>query len=470
MLVYIAKRILLFIPTLVVISFITFGLSKATPGDVLVNNEETNIALDYATMQREQYKQAQKLGLDKPAFYLNVTTSAYPDTLYKYLIEEERGTLSRLIAQYGNWPTIQTYRQQIDACILNLYTLPDSVGKKARAQLIAPLELLKVNNEREVITGVLTQINTKLSTLRLGENSTVVQQIEQLNEDYHSIQTTATPYKHWIPQVNFYGVDNQYHRWAGQFIQGNWGVSSIDQRPVFSTIQYALGWTLGLSLLSIFFAYLFSIILGVWAAKNNGTKRERWTTVVVFLLYSMPSFFIASLLIVFFTTPEYGMDFFPTMGVGGTSPDTPFLPKLLDRLWHFILPLFCMTIGSFAFVSRQMKAAMLDTLQSPFIRTARAKGVPARKVIWQHAFRNSLFPLITMFAGVFPRVIGGAVVIEQIFGIPGMGKLVISSIQGQDWNIVYAIFMLGAILTLVGILVADILYAYVDPRIKLTQK
>ena len=134
-------------------------------------------------------------------------------------------------------------------------------------------------------------------------------------------------------------------------------------------------------------------------------------------------------------------------------------------MYHLALPLACWTYGSFAYLSRQMRGGMLSTLQADFIRTARAKGLAGKKVIWKHALRNSLLPIITLFASVFPLAISGGIVLEIIFSIPGMGKVGYEAVIFRNYPVVFAIMMFSAILTLVGYLVADILYAVVDPRI-----
>ena len=137
------------------------------------------------------------------------------------------------------------------------------------------------------------------------------------------------------------------------------------------------------------------------------------------------------------------------------------------RFQHFFLPVVCVTYGALAYITRQVRNSMLGILQSDYIRTARAKGLSERQVIWKHAFPNALFPLITMFGSILPSAIAGALIVELIFNIPGIGKLTIDSIYTKDWPIVYALLLLTAIMTVVGILLAYLLYAWADPRVQL---
>ena len=217
--------------------------------------------------------------------------------------------------------------------------------------------------------------------------------------------------------------------------------------------------------------YLISIPIGVFSAVKRDTLADRIVTTTLFILYSLPTFWVATMLIFFFGGGDY-WDIFPASGVQDTmhSPDWPLWKRIADWAYHLILPVFCYTYGSFAFLSRQMRVGMLEVLNQDFIRTARAKGLSERKVIWKHAFRNSLIPIITLFAAIFPAMVGGSVILETIFSIPGMGFLSYNAIIARDYPVIVAVFTLAGVLTLVGILVADILYAVVDPRISYTKK
>ena len=164
------------------------------------------------------------------------------------------------------------------------------------------------------------------------------------------------------------------------------------------------------------------------------------------------------------------MDWFPTHGLGDISEDDSFWDIFWMRAYHLVLPVFCMSYASLAFVSRQMRGGMIDVFQQDYIRTARAKGFAEQLVIWKHSFRNALFPIITLVASIFPGLLAGSLVIEVIFSIPGMGKLTIDSIYARDWPVVYTILMFSALMTMIGILVADLLYAWADPRVSFAKK
>jgi peptide/nickel transport system permease protein len=178
---------------------------------------------------------------------------------------------------------------------------------------------------------------------------------------------------------------------------------------------------------------------------------------------------VATLLIMFLGGGDF-LNWFPAYGVGEIEDNMSFLQVVGVRAYHLVLPLICYTYGSLAFLSRQMRGAMVNALSQDYIRTARAKGLDENTVLWKHSFKNSLLPIITLFASVFPLAISGSIVLEIIFSIPGMGKLAYDALVARNYPVVYSVVMFSAILTLVGYLVADIMYALVDPRISYDKK
>ena len=270
-------------------------------------------------------------------------------------------------------------------------------------------------------------------------------------------------------------ISNKLVRYASKgFLRGDFGISYKDKKSVATKIGDALYWTLIMNFFAILISYLISIPLGVKSAmwKLRGRKLiDNINTTILFVLYSLPSFWIGTILLVFFTTAEYGewLDWFPTSGAQDfklkEDPNASEWVKFLDILHHLTLPIFCITYGSLAYLSRQMRGSMLGVVRQDYIRTAWAKGLSEGKVVWKHAFRNSLFPIITLFSSVFPRALSGSIAIEMIYAIPGMGWTVLTSITSRDWPLVFTVVMFAAILTMIGNLIADILYALVDPRV-----
>jgi peptide/nickel transport system permease protein len=258
----------------------------------------------------------------------------------------------------------------------------------------------------------------------------------------------------------------RYPVWLWKVLHLDFGRSFKDFRPVWDVILERVPITVQIELISIFLAYVIAIPLGVHSAVKSGTFVERGTTVVLFILYSLPSFWVAYILLYFLA----GGSFFRVFPIGGVSAPNAatfgILHWLADRLWHLALPILVLTYGSFAALSRYMRSSMLDVLRQDYIRTARAKGLSHRIVIFKHAMRNSLIPIITILAGLLPALIGGAIITETIFNIPGMGRLAFEAVLYRNYPVIMAEATISAVLTLLGILVSDILYAAVDPRIK----
>lgn len=467
---YLLKRVLWFIPTLIAISFLAFGLSKCTPGDPVMQAcfpEDT--PFDEAVFELEYKRCARSLGLDRPAFYFSLSSAAYPDTLYRIQQMDRRNTLSKLIAQYGNWPEIESYYKEIKRFKAEVAAMPDTVAAYALTNVRADIRFLPLQYKDQLVRRTLDSIRVQVNsdaalTQELGAS------FNTLADKYASIKSNATPGRLYVPDLKWYGAHNQYHYWFSRFVSGDFGVSLQDRRPVSRKIWEALQWTLILNGLAVFFAYLIAIPVGVYAAVYKGKAFDRWTSAMLFFLYSLPNFWVATLLIIFFTNSEYGMNWFPAFGTGSLPDDAPFWSRFWEVAYHLVLPVFCLTYASLAFISRQMRGSMLEVLQQLYMRTAKAKGLSEKAVIWKHGFRNALFPIITLVANIFPRVLTGSVVIEWIFNIYGMGWLTIESIGQKDWPVVFTIMMLGAIVTLIGILVADILYAFVDPRVRYSNK
>jgi peptide/nickel transport system permease protein len=266
-----------------------------------------------------------------------------------------------------------------------------------------------------------------------------------------------------------YGLDKpiyvRYWIWLKQIATLNFGRSYKDHRPVIDKIAERLPITLTLNILSIILIYTISIPVGVYSAVRHGSPGERTSTFILFVLYSIPSFWMAMILIFFLGGGEY-WNIFPVYGILSPGAETlPFYDKAVNFLWHIVLPVFCLTYGSLAYLSRFQKGSLLEVLKEDFVRTASAKGLPRSTVILKHALRNALIPIITIIAGILPAMIGGSVIIETIFSIPGIGQLGFESVLARDYPVIMAIATISAFLTLLGILISDLVYVLVDPRI-----
>lgn len=265
-----------------------------------------------------------------------------------------------------------------------------------------------------------------------------------------------------------YGIDKPWYEayfvWLGNTVRLDFGKSiPRNNKPVADLIVERAPATLLLSVSSLLLTYFLSIPVGLWSTAKSGTFVERGVSTVLYMLYSLPSFVAALYLQLFFYVklgwlPLYGMhsDGFETMSTAA---------KAVDLLKHSVLPITCFTYGSLAYYSRFIRANMQEVVRQDYIRTAKAKGVSPARIIWRHAFRNTLIPLVTLLGLTLPGLLSGAVILEQIFVWPGMGRLYFEAIGQRDYETIMGLTLMFSVLTLAGQLVADVLYAVVDPRV-----
>ena len=266
-----------------------------------------------------------------------------------------------------------------------------------------------------------------------------------------------------------YGLDQplyvQYGRWLGRLVQLDFGDSfASDRRPVLDKIVERLPVTIMLNLLSIFLILAVSIPLGVVSAIRRNSGFDRATTIFVFTGFAMPSFWLALLLMDWLGVR---LGWLPVSGLKSLGYEyLSWGNQIIDRLSHLVLPVFISAIGGLAGFSRYMRSNMLEVIRQDYILTARAKGLSERTVIYKHALRNALLPVITILGLSVPGLIGGSVIFETIFAIPGMGKLFYDGVMMRDYPLIMGILVMGAVLTLLGNLLADVCYALADPRIR----
>lgn len=473
MLKYLLKRLLIFIPTILVISLVMFILSANAPGDpveLMLNKNAGNEGQSSQKIATEKaYNELRhKLGFDLPLFYFSITNATSCDTLHKIPKKQHRETLERLSFNYGNWSDVAAYYKSLQDFENHIFTIQrndsNAIALNAIKEQIS--DLYKTYDEKNISLGF-SSIETIFS--ETNELSSSLPNFQKTKQTYSIMLSGKNTYNKFIPVIHFYGFQNQYHQWITNFIKGDFGISYQDKRPVWSVLKDALRWTMMLSIISIFLAYIIAIPIGVMSAVKKGTLQERITTTTLFIMYSLPSFWIATILIIYLCGGDY-LDVFPAFGLGTLPPEAQFFDRFVETAYHLILPIFCLSYGSLAYISRQMRGGMLNVIGQDYIRTAKAKGLEDKKVVWKHAFRNSLLPILTLFANIFPAAISGSFVIESIFSIPGMGYTSLLALNARNYPIVFTVVMFTAILTLVGTLVADMLYAAVDPRISFSNK
>ncbi|OPY02647.1 MAG: Glutathione transport system permease protein GsiC [Syntrophorhabdus sp. PtaB.Bin184] len=269
---------------------------------------------------------------------------------------------------------------------------------------------------------------------------------------------------------SFYGLDKplyvQYWSWLTRIVRFDFGTSfATDRRPVIDKIKERLPITILINLISMGLIFIFGIPIGIYCARYKDTFLDRFLTSFVFAGYAAPTFWVALLAMIFFGVY---LEVLPVSGIKSYDfREMNILEKVFDVTRHLVLPVCISAVGSLAGISRYMKSSLLEVLRQEYITTAYAKGLPESVVIRKHALRNALLPVITILGLSIPGLIGGSVIFESIFSIPGMGQLFYFSVMARDYPTIMGILVIGAFLTLVGNLVADISYAVADPRIRI---
>jgi peptide/nickel transport system permease protein len=265
-----------------------------------------------------------------------------------------------------------------------------------------------------------------------------------------------------------YGLDKpihmQYIDWISRFVRLDFGVSFVDGKAVVAKIRERIPVTLTINLLSLLLIMIIAIPIGVISSIRQYSLFDKITTVFVFVGFSTPTFWLALLLMIVFGVT---LGLLPISGIQSIDVSGMTFPqRLTDWAAHLVLPLGLSAFGGIAGLSRYCRSSMLEVIRQDYIRTARAKGLAESTVVIRHALRNALMPVVTILGLAVPGLIGGSVIFETIFAIPGMGQLFYASAMSRDYPTIMGILVIGAVLTLIGNLIADVSYALVDPRIR----
>lgn len=449
MLNYYIKRILLFVPSLLLIGLFTFYLFHAAPNDpvedLLATEGYEDQTIPIAVYQKQYDRLSAEMKLDLPKFYFSIVPNYYPDTLYRIRSKFERQRAVNLLSHHNNWEAIDKFLVEGNKALLSFGSGP--VGNDVERIL---LQTEPANIETEVKASIGN--STKLS--KLISSASVI--------GHKNTSLIAVPKFHW------YGINNQFHFWISNFFKGQLGRSILDGRPVWSKISKALSWTLYMVLLGLLISLLITIPLGVWSAYSPSSKLEKLLSSFFYFIYAMPLFWLGTVMVVFFTTDQYGSwtNIFPSVGIDPFSGSGSTFSNIIHNSRQLILPIFCLVIHSTAYFSRLVRTSVVSESKQQYRITAQLKGLSKKSTYWKHLFPNALLPLITIIVGVIPASMAGSLVLEVIFNIPGIGRLMYDSIFGNDWYVIFSIVMLVGTVTIISYLVGDILYSYTNPKIR----
>lgn len=441
---YIVKRILLSILILLGVSLIIYVLVRLMPADFL----ETKYAeqLKMKTITQEQIDQMKKdAGVWMPDAFLTIELGDGGEHAGEKLTKDTKS---------ANYDRVQNGLMNFsELCFGNYYNEKRTVRLEIKENKEAIL--YEINEE-----GVAESIASGNAVFDEDVYDAVVLKLD--GADVNSI----VDYRVATGGEKAGAVFVYYFKWLGNMFQGNLGESFIHHKPVAQVISEHMWVSFIISLIATVLQLIIAIPMGITSATHQYSVRDYTVTVITMIGISLPSFFFAAILVKIFSS---WLGWFPASGLVSGGSNAGGFMGFLDMAWHLVLPMTVLVVLSIGGLMRYTHTNMLEVLNSDYIRTARAKGLSEKKVIYVHAFRNTMIPLMTLVAGILPSLFGGAMITEEVFSIDGIGRLAYKALSQGDLPFIMGYNMFLAVLTVIGTLLSDIMYAVVDPRVKITK-
>lgn len=432
---YILKRLGLSVVVLLGVSVIIYFLVRLMPTNYLENKFSAQI--QQGTITLEQLDEFQKrYGLYMPEAYVSLDLEGYETFKRDVKAKKYEDTKNELIT-YAEFYA-GTYESKKDIVLI--------IDKNGTYRILDQSEDTAEELERGTFTAKLDSISF-MSRAREDETAEVV-------------------YKKANVWNKFTAVLGGYFAWLGNMLRGDLGDSFLYQQPVGKVITDHMWVSFLISLVALILQFAIAIPLGIISATRQYSIVDYSVTVITMIGISLPSFFFAALLIKLFSS---WLGWFPASGLVSAGGSSEGFAYILDMLHHLALPMLVLVVLSIGGLMRYTRTNMLEVLNSDYIRTARSKGLSEKKVIYVHAFRNTMIPLMTLLAGILPSLFGGAMITEEVFAIDGIGRLAYKALQQGDVPFIMGYNMFLAVLTVIGTLLSDLMYAVVDPRVKLAK-
>lgn len=463
MIKYIAKRLLMALFILFGVSVIIYSLARMMPTD-FVDNQYSS-ALAQGTMTQEDVDRIKELyGLAMPDAYLSVEIDKDSDNEFagtKFVRETKQETYK----DYANLGLVTKqafYAGSYDKGNYRLILNEDGTYGIYSVQSggVSVSGDAETESEDVIVTLDETLTLQQSGSYTLNEDDSITFVVDGVEYSAAGVYRVA----------NFWDKAGAilvgYFSWLGNMLKGDFGMSFKYKKPVMTVIWQNMDVSFMIAFIATVLQFLISIPLGIKAARNQYGVIDYTVSILAMTGISLPTFFLAAIVIRVFAV-ELG--WFEVGGlVSGSLPvDATWLQTAGDMLWHMVLPMTVLVILSVGSLMRYTRTNTLEVLGADYIRTARAKGLGENKVIYRHAFRNTMIPLVTMFAGILPSLFSGAMITETVFSIPGIGKLAYDALIVADVPFIMGYNMFMAILTVIGTLLSDLMYAVVDPRVKL---
>lgn len=473
---YIIKRLLVMIPTLFAITVIVFVILQIAPGRPGGAESGDSEAAGKQEGQDGYRIFKQQFNLDKPILF-NWRFALKDQTIMELLEQKFNRGKNYTPAQKNEAnEKLQDYGSMILPQLARIIADPPDLWLRNQALRIFPHNAQRaliheygkrLDDESRALNVEIEAENQRVKKLQMSpamDEAQIRNLVDKVLGYYDDIRDRYE--LGLMDKLSIFLFDTRFARYLKNLARLDFGISFVDRRPVMDKVLGKLKFSIFLSGLSILLAYLLAVPLGIYSAVFPRSYSDQVLTVMLFMLYSLPTFFAGTVLLFAFSQGGEYFHWFPTGGFQSLNPfELTVLDRIVDIAWHMFLPLVCLTYVSLASLSRYARTGLLDVIHSDYIKTARAKGLPESVVILKHGVRNGLIPILTLLGSILPTVVSGSVIIEVIFNLPGIGFEAYQAVLLRDYNMVMAIQLISAVMTLVGLLISDILYAIVDPRI-----
>jgi len=439
---------------MLLVVWLTFLLKNAVPGDYT----ESMLALqgissEQEAIRKEAYiKTYTELHQHLPLFYFSILPGHYPDNVRSVKDPEKRSDFKVLLR-------LGFHHSDILKCL-------DNKNIVINCLLSADVDF----NERKTISSLLVKFPSNISVV-FNKNITINNNALALAWKKFSKSVASMQAKNKIgilPRFCWYGSENQFHLYIKQIVGGDFGISMKDGKPVLTKLSGAFKWTAVLVFFSLFFALLISIPAGLLSGNKEKGASGLLIRGLTMFFYSFPVFWLATLAITFFANSQMlpWLQIFPTPG-NWYIAEQNFWQIFSQYIYQLILPVICLAIHDAALLTNMIRVSTITERSKTYTKAAFAKGLNTSQVLYRHILPNVSIQIISLLAGIVPSALAGSLVIELMFNIPGMGRLMVNSIYSQDWNVVFGALMVFTIITMSFNLLADLAYSFLNPKIKL---
>lgn len=437
---YLIKRLIAIVPALLLLSLLIFVLKTAMPEGVI------DRYLNEALLQSGNSSQAKidalsreiraDLKLDLPIFYFSIRSAILPDSIYRMYPVEKAEFYQELLIKYGCASEVNTYYRELERMM--------NSGNATLRKVVD--EVYFVSNENQLD-----------NYFKLKGSS----EIEQLSGAFYEMSINRSSIGGMAPTLKLHGVNSQFHFWLLGIITLDFGHSIIDNATVISKVGTALVNTLSITVPALALLAICGIPLGIWLSGGKSWS-HKITSVTLFGLDAMPMFWLSLILIILFSSDSF-LNILPAYGMGGFRSDSGI--SFFYRAKFLVLPVTALVVAALPYVSMQVSKAVSDESQKLYVISARSKGLSERRILWVHILRNSLVPMITIFSEYLTSAFAGSLIVEVIFSIPGMGKLLYDSVLARDYNVVLGIIIIVAFIKMMSNILADVSYRFANPSI-----